>query len=65
MHFRLRCYQTPNRRADSERKREPAAKSRRDWRLDATRVVISAFLAGAGIRGAAGTVAGYFIGRSH
>ncbi len=53
-----------NKRADSELKREQAAKSRQDWQLDPTRVVISAFLAGAAILGAAGTVAGCFIGRS-
>ncbi len=50
-----------NKRADSELKREQAAKSRQDWRLDPQRVVISAFLAGAALFGALGTVVGCFL----
>ena len=51
-------------RTDIELKRAQTMKSRQDWRLDPTRVIISAFLAGAAIMGAAGLL-GYFIGRGH
>ena len=52
-------------RADIELKRAQTMKSRQDWRLDPTRVIISAFLAGAAIMGAAAGLLGYFIGRGH
>ena len=52
-------------RTDIDLKRAQIMKSRQDWRLDPTRVIISAFLAGAAIMGAAAGLLGYFIGRGH
>ncbi len=51
--------------ADTDLKTLQARKVQQDWRLDPTRVIISAFLAGAAIMGAAGTVLGFFLGRGH
>jgi hypothetical protein len=51
--------------ADVDLKRAQVEKVRQDWRLDPTRVIISAFLAGAAIMGAAAGVLGFFIGRGH
>ena len=48
-------------RADIDLKQSQSMKSKQDWRLDPQRVVISAFLAGAAIMGAAGTILGYFL----
>ena len=39
--------------ADTELKQVQVDKVRQDWRLDPTRVIISAFIAGAAIMGAA------------
>ena len=50
-------------KADIEPRQAQALKSKRDWRLDPQRVVIQAFVAGAAILGAAGTVLGYCIGK--
>ena len=47
-------------RADIGLKQPQSLKSKQDWRLDPQHVVISAFLAGAAIMGAAGTIQGYF-----
>jgi hypothetical protein len=51
--------------ADIELKKAQTLKVKQDWRLDPRRVVISAFLAGAALMGAAGTILGYILGRSH
>ena len=51
--------------ADTELKRAQVDKVRQDWRLDPTRVVISAFIAGAATMGAVGTIAGFLLGRAH
>ncbi len=51
--------------ADIELKKAQTLKVKQDWRLDPQRVVISAFLAGAALMGAAGTILGYILGRSH
>ena len=47
--------------ADTELKQAQTAKSKQDWRLDPQRVVIQAFLAGAAVFGAIGTLLGYFL----
>ena len=55
---------TQQMQADTDLKRAQTRKSQQDWRLDPQRVVISAFLAGAAILGAAAGVLGFFIGRA-
>ena len=60
--FNLRIAQM---QADTNLKTLQAQKVQQDWRLDPTRVIISAALASAAIMGAAGTVLGYFLGRGH
>ncbi len=52
-------------RADIELKRAQTMKSRQDWRLDPTRVIIQAALATAAIVGTVAGLLGYFIGRGH
>ena len=47
--------------ADIELKQAQTAKSKQDWRLDPQRVIIQAFLAGAAMFGAVGTLLGYFL----
>ena len=49
--------------ADIDLKQAQTRKSEQDWRLDPQRVVIQAFLAGAALLGAVGTVIGYLIGK--
>ena len=51
--------------ADIDLKRAQQRKSEQDWRLDPQRVVISAFLAGAAIMGAAGTILGWLLRGAH
>ncbi len=51
--------------ADTDLKTFQARKVQQDWRLDPTRVIIQAVIATAAITGAAGTILGFFLGRSH
>jgi hypothetical protein len=52
-------------RTDIELEMAQRDRVRQDWRLDPTRVIISAVLATAAIMGAAGGLLGFLIGRGH
>ena len=60
--FNLRMAQME---ADTHSKVFQVRRVQQDWRLDPTRVIVSAFLAGAAIMGAGGTALGFFLGRGH
>jgi hypothetical protein len=51
--------------AGIELKQAQTNKSKQDWRLDPTRVIIQSAIASAAVVGAVAGVLGFFIGRGH